>query len=367
VKEGLMNRRKFVTGSVGVAVGANVMRWARLGEAQVDKSKLSKTLGFASGGGAWQKALTDAALKPFEDELGVKIEQDSFGNEAEALAKLRAAGPGAYDVVAGNESGLYTGVRQGLFEPLSLENIPNYKNIVAALQKPLYDPGPGIHSIPDVYGANAIAYNTKYVEKPDSWGVCWDPKNKGRIAVRDVAIYRAFLTALYLKQDPNNITDVEQVYDAWRKQRPLVLKYYGATTEMQNLLANGEVWVGDFVGGRTLILQEQGAPLDYVIPKDGARGYVDCVAIAKGSPRKYTAEVLLNYMLEPKVANRISELTKYPHCLDPTKVPPSDAVKKCPDYDPSGTLSRFKFTNYEYMEKNRGAWEKAWTQIKVGG
>ena len=101
-----MNRRKFVTGSVGVAVGANVMRWARLGEAQVDKSKLSKTLGFASGGGAWQKALTDAALKPFEDEFGVKIEQDSFGNEAEALAKLRAAGPGAYDVVAGNESGL---------------------------------------------------------------------------------------------------------------------------------------------------------------------------------------------------------------------------------------------------------------------
>jgi spermidine/putrescine transport system substrate-binding protein len=362
-----MKRRTLVTGGLAAASGFAVLRHGRVAEGQVDRSKLSKTLMFNSYGGAWQKALTEAALKPFEDEYGVKIEQESHGNEAEVLAKMRAAGPGSFDVITLNESGLYIGARQGLFEPLQLENIANFKNLLMVLQKPPYDPGPGIHSVPDVYGANAIVYNTKHVEKPDSWAACWDPRYKGRIAVRDAAIYRVFLTALYVGQDPNNLTDVEKVYEALRRQRPLVLKYYGGTTEMQNLVANGEAWVGEFVGGRTLILKEQGVPVEYIIPASGTRGYVDCVCVAKGSPRRYTAEVLLNYLLEPKVATRIAELTRYPHCLDPAKVPVAESVKQLPDYDASGTLSRFRFTNYQYMEQHRAAWEKAWTQIKVGG
>ena len=42
-------------------------------------------------------------------------------------------------------------------------------------------------------------------------------------------------------------------------------------------------------------------------------------------------------------------------------------VKSFPEYDPSGTLSRFIFTDYDYMEKNRQAWEAEWTKIKLGG
>lgn len=204
-----MKRREFLAGSLA----ATILGRSRFAEGQVDRSKLSKTLSFNSYGGAWQKALTEAALKPFEDEFGVKIEQESHGNEAEVLAKMRAAGPGQFDVITLNESGLYIGARQGLFEPLQLENIPNFKNLLPVLQKPPYDPGPGVHSVPDVYGANAIVYNTKFVEKPDSWAVCWDPRYKGRIVVRDAAIYRVFLTALYVGQDPNNLADVEKVYE----------------------------------------------------------------------------------------------------------------------------------------------------------
>ena len=38
---------------------------------------------------------------------------------------------GAYDIVTVNESGLYLGVKQGVFEELRMENIPNFANIVA--------------------------------------------------------------------------------------------------------------------------------------------------------------------------------------------------------------------------------------------
>ena len=45
----------------------------------------------------------------------------------------------------------------------------------------------------------------------------------------------------------------------------------------------------------------------------------DCVGIGKGSENRYTAEVFLNHMLDPKVAVQISEATQYPHCLQPGK------------------------------------------------
>ena len=195
----------------------------------------------------------------------------------------------------------------------------------------------------------------------------WDPKYKGRIAVRDAAIYRVFITALRLGQDPNKISDINKVYAALREQRPLVFKYWGATSEMQTLVANQEAWVGDFLGGRTSLLKKQGVPVEYVIPSSGARGFVDCVAIGKGSPNRYTAEVFLNHLLEPEVAVRLAELTQYPHCLNLTKAPKSAAVESLPDYDASGTLSRFIFTDYDYMEANRQAWEAEWTKIKLGG
>jgi spermidine/putrescine transport system substrate-binding protein len=366
-----MKRRTFVVGTAGSILTASTIGMPFIARAQsplnVDRSKLTKTMRLSSYGGNWQEGLTNAAIKPFEDKYGVQVLQESHGSEAQLIAKMKASGAGAYDVVTVNESGLYLGVKQGVFEELRLENIPNYANVVKALQKPAYDPGPGIHSVPDVFGSNAIVYNTKHVAKPTSWDVLWDPQYKGRIVLRDAAIYRVFITALRLGMNPNNISDIGKVYAALREQRPLVLKYWGGTSEMQTLTANQEAWVGDFLGGRTLVLKQQGVPVDYVIPAAGARGFVDCVGIGMGSQNRYTAEVFLNHVLDPQVAVRLSELTMYPHCLEPSKAPKSAIVESLPDYDPSGTLSKVIFTNYDYMEANRQAWEAEWTKIKLGG
>jgi spermidine/putrescine-binding protein len=366
-----MKRRTLIQGALGVGatLGTIDMPFLQKARAQlsVDPKQMTKTPRFSSYGGAWQATLTKAAIEPFEAKYGVKVLQETHGNEEQLIAKMKAGGAGAGDVVTVNESGIYLGVKQGVFEELRLDNIPNFGNLIQKLQKPSYDPGPGIHSVPDVYGSNGIVYNTKHVERPKGWDVLWDPRYKGRIGVRDSAVYREFFAALYVGQDPNKLTDVEKIYDALRQQRPLVLKYYGGTSEMQTLVANQEVWVGEFVGGRTAVMKEQGVPVDYVIPESGVRGYIDCVGICKGSPNRYTAEIFLNYLLDPEVASKIGEETKYPHCLDPNKAPVSAAIKSLPDFDPSGTLSKFIFADYAYLEANRQAWETEWTKIKLGG
>lgn len=362
-----MKRRDFVKASATFAALPVILRSTSAGSAStVDPSQLANTLRFSSYGGSWQQAVTEAAIKPFQEKYGVKVLQESHGSEEELIAKMKASGPGAYDVVTINESGLYLGVKQGAFEKLRLDNIPNYANVVTVLQKPAYDPGPGIHSVPDIYGSAGLVYNTKQISKPTGWDLLWDSRFKGKISVRDSAVYRVFLTALYLGQNPNKIRDLDAVYAALRNQRDLVVKYSAGTSEMQTLMSNEQAWAGDFVGGRAVILKEQGLPVEYLVPQAGARGFVDCVAIGRGSPARYTAEIFLNHILEPETAVRLSELTKYPNCLNPARTPASDIVKSLPEYDSSGTLSRFVFTDYDYMERNRQAWEAEWTKIKLG-
>ena len=87
-----MKRRTFMRGGLAAAAGFGVLRHGRVVEGQVDRSKLSKSLLFNSYGGAWQKALTEAALKPFEDEYGVKVSRRATGTRPRCW---RRCGPAA--------------------------------------------------------------------------------------------------------------------------------------------------------------------------------------------------------------------------------------------------------------------------------
>jgi spermidine/putrescine transport system substrate-binding protein len=310
-----MQRRKFIK-AAGTALGASALgfpfiRVSRAQQLNVDRSQLTKTLRFSSYGGSWQTALTDAAIKPFEAKYGVQVIQESHGSEAALIAKMKASGPGSYDVVTVNESGLYLGVKQGVFEELRLANIPNYANVVKVLQKPAYDP-PRHHSVPDVYGSSAIVYNTAHVSpKPTGYEVLWDPKYMGRICVRDAAIYRVFITALYLKQNPNQISDIDKVYAALKAQRPLVLKLLGR--HVGDADARREPGsLGRRLRRRTTpcCSRSKACPSDYLIP-EAWRARVRSIASASASARRIATRprYCLNYLLDPEVATKLAELT----------------------------------------------------------
>src|SRR4029450_1379193 len=124
-----MKRRTILAASAASVVTSSIgVPFIARAQAQVDRSKLTKTLRFSSYGGSWQEGITAAAIKPFEEKYGVQVLQESHGSEAQLIAKMKASGAGAYDVVTVNESGLYLGVKQGVFEELRLANIPNYAN-----------------------------------------------------------------------------------------------------------------------------------------------------------------------------------------------------------------------------------------------
>ena len=374
-KQNGITRRTFLkgVGTLGAASALGIgFPSVILGKGDVDRSKLAKSIHLSSYGGSWQENLTKTVLTPFEKEYGVEIVQSSHGGEEEILAKIRVGGGGIYDVITINESGYYPGVLQGLFEPLDLDNIPNYNNIMEPLQKPLYDPGipkdGKIRSVVSVFGTTALTYNTEMVKPaPDSWAVTWDKKYKKKIAMNELAWYRVFIGALYTGQDPNNITDYDAIWDAIREQHKLVLKYWSSGMEMQQLFTNKEIYLGEFWSGRTLNLKLQGVPVEYVIPKEGASCWVEAWCVPRGSKKKYTAEVLMNFMLRPEIGAAMSELTKYPCGLKPSVYKVSETIRNLPDFDPTGTMEKYKFIDYGYKEKHNIEWTEKFNEIKMGG
>jgi spermidine/putrescine transport system substrate-binding protein len=187
------------------------------------------------------------------------------------------------------------------------------------------------------------------------------------MSMNELAWYRVFTTALYLGQDPNNVKDWNALWNAIREQHKLVLKYWSSGMEMQQLFTNREIYLGEFWSGRTVNLIRQGVPVAYVIPKEGASTWVEAWCVPKGSKAKYTAEVLMNFMLSSSIAPRMSELTGYPCSLNPSAYKVTDTIKGLPDFDPSGTLGKYKFVDYEYKEKNNVEWTEKFNQIKMGG
>jgi putrescine transport system substrate-binding protein len=57
--------------------------------------------------------------------------------------------------------------------------------------------------------------------------------------------------------------------------------------------------------------RDENDAIDYVIPKEGSLGWVDVMCVPKDAPHPINAAKFINYVLQPKVAARISKYVSY--------------------------------------------------------
>ncbi|MCP4716718.1 MAG: extracellular solute-binding protein, partial [Deltaproteobacteria bacterium] len=191
--------------------------------------------------------------------------------------------------------------------PLNLDNIPNYKNIIPALQKADYcTEGGKVYAVPHVRGPYGLAYNTTLVkEAPTSWNAFWEPQYKGKYVLGGAGQYEhnVSMTALAMGIAPEKIYDFKTIN----------------TPELQAKLADLAVnaqgmWVGvddvKTLKGRSIAavwgfslpeLKKMGETWKIAEPKEGTTGWVDNFMISntlKDKPKLLKiAEEWLNFVL----------------------------------------------------------------------
>lgn len=369
--DGKLNRRhfiKYLSMAAAVAGIASSPLGGLVGSAQAGKS-----ISFDGWGGSVSEAFRKHAFKPFTEATGIEVIDGEFGDMNSYLTRVKASYPPGGEFNVAHLSAVFDYARYadlGFASVLDETKIPNLKNVMASMIKPLRDITKGtLSAVPYDLGQTGIAYNTEHISKEKAEklgaGLLWDKELKGKLGSWG-GDFRTnmWYAALYTGQSPNNMTDLKAIWAALREQRDLMKKYWSSGAELMSLLANGEIYATVAWSGRVAALQQEGHPIGYLQPK-GTYSWMEYLFVLKGTDLEI-AQKLLNFMLEPAAAIAVSEGQNYPPSLDPTKIELTDKIKKMPAFDPTGKLDGYLFADPAYWNKNQVEWTEKWDRIKAG-
>jgi spermidine/putrescine transport system substrate-binding protein len=250
----------------------------------------------------WQGYGSDEswALDQFEQLYGVKVEHDYITSEEELLTKMRTS-PGVYDVVLPNIAYLKIAMDEGLLDPIDTSKLDNWDSLLDRFKSlESIRQGSDVYGVPWTWGATAMVYNSEvYPDGFDSWNVFWDEQYAGQIGWWDSYEDSTVLVGIELGDPtPYSPDDLDAVQAKMRELMPNVRTLWTSEDEFDKLFANGDINMGVFWSGSAARAKNaMGLPMEFIIPKEGAIGWIDTWAIAKDAPNPEAAYKFIDYMI----------------------------------------------------------------------
>jgi spermidine/putrescine transport system substrate-binding protein len=255
----------------------------------------------------------DFALPGFEKKYGVKVNIDYYGDEKEAMNKIRAAGLGTYDVVFLGVGFEDVAIKHRLLVPLDLAKIPSFADVFPTLKKAKADGK--YYCATYSFGFNGlIAYDPAKTSGPiTSWADVYSGKYKGRIGKIDKPGEQIWRTALSLGYTYGPLTDGQwKAVDAkLTEDTKEVRTVYAQNDEMAQLLANGEIWIADSNDGSYRQAIAKGLKVALAYPKEGITAWYDGACVIAQAPHAAAAYALVNYLLSPEVQAQLPKELGY--------------------------------------------------------
>ncbi|CAM5769606.1 spermidine/putrescine ABC transporter substrate-binding protein [Labrys miyagiensis] len=282
-----INRRRF-TAALGGAVLAGA--WARPGFAEAKEITVLNWKGYG----------TDEAfaLKAFADATGITVKHDYFNSEPEMLTKLRT-NPGAYDVVLINSARTQQAEGEGLIDPIDLTAISNAQGLAPALKEHANLKVDGkVYGVAWLWGMNSLAVRKGI--SADSWAIFSDPKYAGKLALFDDAVTSVGIGALLTGQDANDPKDLKAVTDALKAMKANLKLTWSSEDEWNKAFAANSFDISVYWSGAAVrSIRQHNLPVEFIVPKEGAIGWLDSLAVPVSSTKKEDALKFINYMIDP--------------------------------------------------------------------
>lgn len=301
----------------------------------------------------------------FEAENNCKIVHVYMSSEEELLTKLKTAKDGEIDVCLPNCTILPSAINDGLLLELDTTKLTNFDSLYDRfkIQEESFKDGK-MYSVPWVWGSTAIAYNTDEItEPPASVSVLFDSEYAGKIAIRDDFNDAVMLAAIVLGQDPNSPSDLDAVKAKLIEQKPLNKTYWKTGDEFSKLFAGNQISVGLMWSGQAAFMKQDGQPIGFVVPEDGAIGWVDTWGIAKGSQHPDLAYKFIDTVISKDFQYNWAS-TGGPAPVNKEagdQIDPAYAASCGMDEE---SLNRLYFMQYRPDDVKK-AWNELWTEVKA--
>jgi putative spermidine/putrescine transport system substrate-binding protein len=264
----------------------------------------------------WPGYADSDVVRAFEKRYKVRVEVTLVGSDEALRSKIGEHQGGDFDVIAANTAEIHHYIQQGLLQPLVPRRVSNTAQQLPRFRD--YSRIPDIrvngklYAVPYVWSDMGLIYDRKqFSQPPDSIDSMWDPQFQGRVLAFNTSNHNFSLASLSLGGDPFQIQaqDFPKVSERLIALRRNVLTFYTLPEEAAELFRSHQAALIFANYGRQQLkqLQDAGADVGYVIPREGALAWLDCWAISQGARDAALASLWINYMLEPQVSGLLSE------------------------------------------------------------
>lgn len=289
----------------------------------------------------WPDDIPQSIFDAFTAEYGVKVTYLTYASTEEAEKNIRAGQ--VYDVVNLEYEFVPPLVADGLLAEIDYQNVPNYKNIGANFRDLTIDPG-NRHTVPFTWGTVGLVVRGDLVQTPiRHWSDLWDQRYAGRLLAwsSQRTLIGIALKSLGYSINSENPVELNEALTRMLELKKIArIDDYSAATTVSTL-TSGEVvmmygWAND-----AMLARAQNPAVTYVLPEEGAILWGDNFAIPANSPRKYTAELFINFVMRPEISAQIPNKNNFattndaavpfidPKILnDPIVYPPPEALRK---------------------------------------
>jgi spermidine/putrescine transport system substrate-binding protein len=259
-------------------------------------------------------------IEEFKKQYGVEVDyQEKIGDNASFVETIKPALvgglPTGWDLMVLTDWMAAQIVQNGWLEKIDPASVPNaVANLEDSLKGYPWDPNQDYH-YPWQSGMTGIGFNGKTlsengIAEPTKIADLWNiPADKLTFLTEARDTFGLTLLKLGINADPETVTD-DDLNKVAADIQPLVdkgLRFTG--NEYRQDFAQKKVW-GAFVWSGDLA-SSGGEDDKFVVPEEGVLIWTDNMLIPKGAANKYTAELMINYVYDPKVAAQIAAYVYY--------------------------------------------------------
>jgi len=206
-------------------------------------------------------------------------------------------------------------IRLGWAEQLDQTNMPNkVANMLDVYKGVSFDPTDDHHA-PWQSGMTGLGYDSAVTGDQTSLEALWtpDPKWTGKVTFLNEMRDTIGLAMLKLGKDPSAATqadadaavaEIKKAVDAGVVRAFMGNDY--ATEMVSGNVVFAMAWSGDIV-----IKQAEKATLVWQVPDEGGMLWTDNMLVPKGAQHKYTAELMIDFVYDPKIAAQIAAYVNY--------------------------------------------------------
>lgn len=316
------------------------------------------TLFVGGSGGSTETLMKEKIIPPFEARTGAKVVYVP-GNSTDILAKVQAQkGKQEISLAIIDDGPMYQAVSQGLCAPVE------YTGTLADLYpnaKMVGDKSVGIAFIATGLGYNKDVFKKNGWAPPTSWKDLEDPKYKGKVVIPPITNGYGLLTLVMTARVNGGGEDkVDPGFDVMiKKIAPNVLAWEPSPGKMAQMMQTGEGALVVWGNGRVQSVADQGAPVEFVYPREGAPVIMVAACVTEGAPQSKLGQQFLQHIVSPEVQAHLAQGVGWGPVNKNTKITPEVARKVV--YGPQ-QVAALVAPNYSVINAKRAEWTQRWNR-----